>query len=321
MCSSDLFETCSTPVLSSLTVRPSEPTSIAPQRFTECLQRFCQGAGRNRTFRHFIFDHSVTQVMPHTPSRSLIHLVRPLMALSHLETVHLSPMETWRVSSSDPEVEEMVMAWPRLLSLRIDLGISIAMPFNGTFRHFAPQYPQRAAHSCGLHARSLLAIAKACPKLRELTILCDLSEFTLPTLEDCPATPHPLQVIRLISMLQPDIAVESTERLAQFIDRLFPNIILDDMSLAKHWMFAGVLPDGVVSRLRDLQHARTGELYTSRAVSMSNTSSFAQQYLQMCLMSDLATRSLGIKLSSPRLFWSLMLSGLSNATHLRGHAG
>ena len=111
----------------------------------------------------------------------------------------------------------MVAAWPHLLSLRINLGTSIPMPTLGAFQRLAPSFPQRAMRTCGLHAQSLLAIARACPKLRELTILCDLSELTLPSPEDCPASPHTLQVIKLISML-PGISAKDAEHIARLID-------------------------------------------------------------------------------------------------------
>ncbi|KAH9923687.1 uncharacterized protein B0H18DRAFT_460135 [Fomitopsis serialis] len=261
------FQHCSTPALSYLSLTVYDRAEADPYDLLECLRVVSLTVADSSSFRHFILDRKSVEKRGRisTSPRALIDIVRPLCQLGQLETVHLSPPACWNLFGSDAEVEEMVSNWPNLLSLRIDLGSSVLFPPDDIMFQMAAQY--FAPMMSRLRAGSLVAIAKACPRLQDLTLLCDLRDLSLAALDDSPSH-HPLREIRLLSIQAIIYSPEEAQLNAEFIDRLFPNLILDELFLARSWMWGGTLSKDVLKRMRNLQQERTGEKAVSSATGV-----------------------------------------------------
>jgi len=260
------FQHCSTPSLSYLSLTVYDRAESDPDDLLECLRVVYLSIAKRSSLRHFILGR--TSVGPRngrnsTAPRALIDVVRPLCQLGQLETVHLSPPSCWSLSNSDAEVEEMVSNWPNLLSFRTDLGSSVVFPPNNIMSQMAQSFAPMLG---SLRPGSLVAIAKACPKLRDLAIVCDLRDLSLTArVNDCSPSHHPLQEIRLLSMQAVIRPPEEAQLNAEFIDRLFPNLILDELFLARSQMWGGTLPQDILECMRNLQQARTGKKAASSA--------------------------------------------------------
>ncbi|KZT73358.1 hypothetical protein DAEQUDRAFT_808457 [Daedalea quercina L-15889] len=219
------FQHCSTPVLSTLKiVTHMGKTAVQERRdLAECLQVVALGARGRDCFRRFILDYSPpwrTEVIAREmPARlPLVDVARPLCALPQLEMVHLSLQIRWGIVPTDADVKEMVPSWPNLLSLQIDYG---SYP---THRDVI-SYTRRGPSFLDIHAKSLVTIAKHCPKLKDLAVLCGSNGLTAATLESCPVSSHQLQNFMLPDVRGKGWSSKLMRLWVVLIERLFPNLV------------------------------------------------------------------------------------------------
>jgi len=161
------------------------------------------------------------------------YLLEPLLQLSTLETVHLS--FPWLLFSDD-DFQRIAAAWPELYSM--SFKGSIGTP-NATII-------------------SLQFFAIRCPKLHSLSIPFDARRLPLTAVDDTPVSFSGLK-----ALTTQDSPIESPLSVAQYLDRIFPNVkSIQPGSHEELWEQVG----GHIKTLRMAQKTQTRDLERMQSV-------------------------------------------------------
>ncbi|PCH35911.1 hypothetical protein WOLCODRAFT_166542 [Wolfiporia cocos MD-104 SS10] len=149
-----------------------------------------------------------------TTSVPLIDIIYPLMELPPLDSISFNSMTPFRTSSTD--LTKMAASWPNLTALRICYDSEDEPP----------------------HISVLLELSRLCPHLRILTLPSLDFRSPVPDYTPPPATqPHALRALNVAFF--PRRAIEDPMSVAQFIDTVFPELVLE------RTLVSARRPDGV----------------------------------------------------------------------------
>ncbi|KAI0962272.1 hypothetical protein AcV7_001152 [Taiwanofungus camphoratus] len=233
------FKILSAPNLCSLVLRVQGDAHHAERNFHDCLVAACTQYGSSLRAIHLLSSfHLLGENLSPVADVSLMGFIEPLLGLHDIETISIRCgfNHHCKVSAKDQDIHDMATAWPNLTEL--DLSYRPAM-----------EAPSIA---------SIVDFALLCPKLRTLA-LPSLNTGFPSNLDQYPILSHNLRKLRFG---YPTDAETDSLRMAQFIDRFFPNLDTADDALR----YLEQMPDErVVTLLIAFQSVRKQQVVREKA--------------------------------------------------------